>query len=253
MKRCRYIIPIAFLLFFSGKEQPPPPNVIFRFQLTFEDEPLRLKKEYTNAYGETFSLSMVRFYLCKMGLQVSDTAGASFIDPSLPKYTLVDLPDSGMISIPMRIRPGSYQFIRMQMGVDSADQTQGAQTGALDPIHGMFWTWNSGYVTAKIEGRSNFSTQPFHAITYHLGGYRSPNATVQQEIVAASKNNPFIVRDQSVTYFDFPIDVEKLFYSPFAFRIRETPTCTTPGPLAKSIANNFMHCFSFDYTDPAKP
>jgi hypothetical protein len=44
--------------------------------------------------------------------------------------------------------------IRFLLGVDSARNVSGIQTGALDPARGMFWTWNSGYVMAKIEGSS---------------------------------------------------------------------------------------------------
>ncbi|WP_316930094.1 MbnP family protein, partial [Hymenobacter sp. IS2118] len=36
---------------------------------------------------------------------------------------------------------GDYQSVSFTVGVDSARNVAGAQTGALDPNNGMFWTW----------------------------------------------------------------------------------------------------------------
>ena len=37
------------------------------------------------------------------------------------------------------------------LGVDSLRNVTGVQTGALDPAMDMYWTWNTGYVMAKLE------------------------------------------------------------------------------------------------------
>ena len=49
---------------------------------------------------------------------------------------------------------GNYNSLSFLLGVDSMHNVSGAQTGALDPANDMFWTWNSGYVMAKMEGAS---------------------------------------------------------------------------------------------------
>ena len=38
----------------------------------------------------------------------------------------------------------------------------------------MYWTWQSGYINFKIEGRIKTDNKPWQKIEYHIGGYRSP-------------------------------------------------------------------------------
>ena len=49
---------------------------------------------------------------------------------------------------------GDYTELQFLLGVDSLHNVSGAQTDDLDPAKDMFWTWNSGYVMAKMEGNS---------------------------------------------------------------------------------------------------
>ncbi|MFZ9976503.1 MAG: MbnP family protein [Candidatus Kapaibacteriota bacterium] len=62
-------------------------------------------------------------------------------------------------------------------GIDSMHTVNTDFTDALDPIHGMFWTWNSGYINVKIEGISRKSIQNGNIFQIHLGGYLSPYST----------------------------------------------------------------------------
>lgn len=62
-------------------------------------------------------------------------------------------------------------------GIDSMQTVRTDFTDALDPIHGMFWTWNSGYINVKIEGISRKSSQRGNVFQVHLGGYLSPYPT----------------------------------------------------------------------------
>lgn len=61
------------------------------------------------------------------------------------------------------------------IGIDSMQTVKTNFSGALDPIHGMFWTWNSGYINVKIEGISQRSIQRNHIFQMHLGGYTAPH------------------------------------------------------------------------------
>lgn len=62
-------------------------------------------------------------------------------------------------------------------GIDSMQTVRTDFTDALDPLHGMFWTWNSGYINVKIEGVSRKSSQRGNVFQVHLGGYLSPYTT----------------------------------------------------------------------------
>lgn len=62
-------------------------------------------------------------------------------------------------------------------GIDSMQTVSTNFSDALDPLHGMFWTWNSGYINVKIEGISRKSSQRGNVFQLHLGGFLSPYAT----------------------------------------------------------------------------
>ena len=63
------------------------------------------------------------------------------------------------------------------LGIDSMQTVRTDFAGVLDPIHGMFWTWNSGYINVKIEGISQRPTQKNHIFQMHLGGFSAPYQT----------------------------------------------------------------------------
>ena len=50
------------------------------------------------------------------------------------------------------LKEGVLKFV---LGVDDSTSAQGIGEGPLDPIKGMYWTWQSGYINFKLEGVSN--------------------------------------------------------------------------------------------------
>jgi hypothetical protein len=68
----------------------------------------------------------------------------------------------------------------MQVGVEAAVQTAGNFIGDLDPINGMYWAWNTGFISMKCVGEV-FHTKngTSHKFEYHLGGYQAPFACIK--------------------------------------------------------------------------
>lgn len=60
----------------------------------------------------------------------------------------------------------------LMLGVDSALNYDGVHGGDLDPIHGMYWTWQTGYIHCKIEGIFELSGKRV-PLEFHLGGFDS--------------------------------------------------------------------------------
>jgi len=81
---------------------------------------------------------------------------------------LLDLADSASLDQQMS-RPVNNK-ISLLFGIDSAIQVGGVGTGALDPLRGMYWTWQTGYVQWKMEGaiRVDGLESP---LELHLGGF----------------------------------------------------------------------------------
>ncbi len=77
--------------------------------------------------------------------------------------------------------PASLEFTRLtfNLGIDSLTNVSGALGGDLDPTKGMYWTWQSGYINFKLEGKSEKCKDPKKEFQFHLGGYSGPNKSLQ--------------------------------------------------------------------------
>ena len=114
-----------------------------------------------------FEVTKFRFYISNIILNdsiVPSQAHAYLIEPK-NKKTL-------RVSIPKDVNIKSIKFL---VGTDSTLNTAGILEGDLDPIKGMYWAWNTGYINLKLEGKNG--EEHFE---YHVGGYMSPFATVRE-------------------------------------------------------------------------
>jgi len=159
-------------------------------------------------------------------------------------YNLIDFSDSASTRIELPVKVGNCNGIQFLLGVDSTDQVRGAQSGALDPARGMFWTWNSGYQSFKLEGSSPVSTQPAHSIAYHIGGYRHPYSTVWKIRINTTDDESFQITKENKINVDVPLDLDYFFDGQTALHIKEIPSCTTAGELARKISENFIGTFT---------
>jgi hypothetical protein len=135
------------------------------------------KKYWCEAIHDSVSVSMLRFYISgieflKNGKSVAKEAES---------YHLVDLADSSTLSINCKLNKNiSFNEIKFNLGIDSATNVSGVMGGDLDPTKGMYWTWQSGYINFKIEGTANKCTARNHEFQFHLGGYLSPDLSMQK-------------------------------------------------------------------------
>ncbi|MFM8491274.1 MAG: MbnP family protein, partial [Candidatus Methylopumilus sp.] len=123
---------------------------------------------YKNDLNQDFSITKFKYYIGNITLTTINGKAISFHD-----YYLIDeeKPKSKTLSL-KNVPTGEYVSLRFNIGVDSIDNCSGAQSGALDPINGMFWTWNTGYIFMKLEGISSFSSSPSATLEYHIGGFK---------------------------------------------------------------------------------
>jgi hypothetical protein len=130
--------------------------------------------------------------------------------------------------------PQNLQFNRIQygIGIDSVTNTSGALDGALDPLMGMYWTWQSGYINFKMEGFIGDISKEENKFEYHLGGY-------------SDKNNAYQLVDLSIQslsenlQFQMPIDlIFKSIFSEKKYNIMSTSTSAVL--LSKKIAQSIL-------------
>lgn len=93
---------------------------------------------------------------------------------------LMDLEDINSFKVALNV-PKSIAFnsIKMNLGIDSLTNVSGALGGDLDPIKGMYWAWQSGYINFKLEGKSPICPTRKHAFQFHLGGYLGTDYAMQ--------------------------------------------------------------------------
>ncbi len=218
----------------------PSGEVTLAFQHSVDVSPLNYTDEYTTSQGEKFTVNSFRYYI--HDVQLTNAAGKTV--KVLPGYFLVDedLPESKLLSFDAP--EDTYQFVSFTLGVDSADNMSGAQSGALDPARGMFWTWASGYVMAKLEGVSPSVTGPNNDFTYHIGGYKSPYAVIKKIVLPVQIPDSLQVKQDKATKVYINADISTWFGRVNPIRMAATPACHSPGDLAKKIADNYEGMFS---------
>jgi hypothetical protein len=97
------------------------------------------------------------------------------------------------------------------IGVNEKMNTSGALSGALDPANGMYWSWQSGYINFKIEGKSPSCSTRKNKFQFHIGGYKKPFAATRSKSVTIANaiNNVLIIDFDIATLFD-SIDISNL-------------------------------------------
>jgi len=196
-------------------------------ELTLFDE------TYTNQFGEPFVVSKFRYYVSNITVT---TADGKEMKPDNSCF-LVNEADSvsKVIQIPV---VSAIQSISFVIGVDSIRNVGGVQTGSLDPANGMFWTWNSGYVFAKLEGQSDASHAAAHSFTWDVGGFRQ-GMNALRKITLAVKNNGSAMQKIIIN-----ADILQWFNAVHPLKISQSPTCHQPGKLAMQLADNYKEMFS---------
>lgn len=191
---------------------------------------------YKNEFGEPFTVTKFKYYVSNVALGKDNS-----LQKESESYHLIDARDTASMSFSFPAKAGEYHDLSFLLGVDSLRNCSGAQTGALDPMNDMFWTWNSGYVMAKLEGESD-SSRNMHRIEYHIGGYKGKENVIQQ--INLHSGSPIIISEGTVTDIIIETDLAKWWQTIDKIRIAENPVCTTPGSLAKRISANYISMFA---------
>jgi hypothetical protein len=154
-------------------------------------------------------LNTLKFHIT--GIRLDFTDGSSANDSTA---RLIDLSDDNtyIVSLPIA-NTSRMKTLSIRFGTDSTTNVKGALGGDLDPMNGMYWTWQSGYINYKLEGamETNGRSMPFE---FHLGGYRLPYATDFIERYDCSADTIEIRFDIQKFMRSLPIDLGMKVMSP---------------------------------------
>jgi hypothetical protein len=94
-------------------------------------------------------------------------------------YRLIDFNTSSSLNFSINSNSSYASYVRLTLGVDSTTNAAGVHCCALDPANGMYWSWQSGYIQFKLEGKQKDGT----ALNLHLGGFSNGNmSSITDEI-----------------------------------------------------------------------
>jgi hypothetical protein len=131
---------------------------------------------------ETITFHTLKFYVTQFTCenvkkQVLQTQQANLVDledSTSQKLELSDSENKYIANLDKRTKHVSFL-----LGTDSSMNVSGMLEGPLDPINGMYWAWNSGYINLKAEGTIQDSAGNTSLFEFHIGGYLPPNETVR--------------------------------------------------------------------------
>jgi hypothetical protein len=141
---------------------------------------------------------------------------------------LIDLANEQSLTLFTDFPIKEYETMSFQFGMDSSYHVSESVEGDLDPLKGMYWAWNSGYIQFKCTGKSTRIPLEDQTFEFHLGGYRKPNET----------KVPMTIEMKGDTLV---LDLKPFFEQ--ASNLENVQRIMIPSPLAKSycqfIARNF--------------
>jgi hypothetical protein len=217
-------------------------NLNIRFKAMVDADELIPGTTYKNAFGEDYSVKTFKFYVHGIELSNSQTNNVVRFDKN--DHYLINAIDSSASFITLNVPPSTYDGISFIMGVDSIRNTSGAQTGPLDPAKGMFWTWSTGYIMAKLEGNSPAAQTPNNVIEYHIGGFKGAESVIRRVLLNFPSGQQVDLKKGSQSMITISANINRWFNHTSAIRISDKPVSMSPGSLATQIADNYATMFT---------
>ena len=230
------ILPFACTKEYSAANDTEALKISFR--LVNDGQSLNTTDEYVNRSGERYTVRTFKFYISGIRLLGADNSSSA----EKESYHLIDLGMPASHDLPVSLSPGTYRSIEFLVGVDSVRNVSGAQTGALDPALGMFWTWNTGYIFAKLEGQSPVSAAPGRSLTYHIGGFRQGENALRRILLSFPADKPVVVGRTSQLIIN--ADLARWFDHAHDLSIARYPSVMTPGGVSLMIVDNYAGMFA---------
>jgi hypothetical protein len=204
-----------------------------QFKMMFNNQAFHQDSSYQNQLGEQLQIHRLMFYTSKWKIITSSNDTI----PVSKKHYLINLSDDSSTKLSFTI-PANSQKILFDVGVDSILNTTGIQTGVLDPAIGMFWTWRTGYIMAKMHGVSPQANTAGNRFSYEVGGFQSPYNAVRTIVLELptirNKNNSISIHTNLARWFNGKHPIS----------IASNPNCHNAGKLSMQLADNYGSMFS---------
>ena len=206
-----------------------PKTITLSFLPYFGKDSLVINKNYfSEIISDSVSIQSLRFYLSDINL----------IKNGRKIYQVKNQPNLIDISKKLQVKLFTkseleFDSIQFDIGVDSLSQISGAMGGDLDPTKGMYWSWQSGYINFKLEGKSNICNTRNHVFQFHIGGYQSPYNTIQHIILPV----------QNKTNINIKLNIKKLLSQ---IDLKNVNQIMSPSEKSVEISKQYANFFSIE-------
>jgi len=224
--------PLLVALLFCLHSTAQTTTIPIHFKLKFNSNDVVKGQNFISKNNDTLSIETFKCYLSNFKLEYTDKS----ISEIKNHYYLLDSDSlkSFRIELPKKENK-TISKITFAIGIDSITNTLGIQNGALDPINGMYWAWQSGYINFKIEGKSSSCKTRLNKFHFHIGGYLYPNYALRIiEIPIHKSQNP-------TKTLDLTIDLATFFNE---IHLEENNSIMIPGKKAMELADLSVKLFS---------
>ena len=166
----------TFLLLFPWLVFSQKKQVDIEFKPFLGENYLELEKNYA-LKKNSVEISTLKFYVSNIQF-LKKGKPVDFIQK---KHFLMDFENPESLKILHKKRKNAYfDAICFEVGINRSTNLSGAMGEDLDPTNGMYWTWQSGYINFKIEGKITQNNSKKQNFIYHIGGYEKPYETLQK-------------------------------------------------------------------------
>ncbi len=224
MSKSGILIVLISLFCLKSASQNKADSLYLNFQPRFDKLPFHLNQNYTTT-TDTLTVTTFRCYISNIQIEYADHS----IFKEKNSYHLLDAENPSTLLFPIALK--SEKLITQlvfNVGIDSLTNTSGAMSGDLDPVKGMYWAWQSGYINMKIEGKKvtgHEVSKHKNEFQFHIGGYLPPYSAMQKATFNCNKNS-----NEPLTVV---IDL-KAFFS--QLNLAETKSVMIPGKSAMQLA-----------------
>lgn len=208
-----------------------PSNITVQFQAEINGQALEFDKQYfVSSINDSLAINQLRFYISNFTF--IDVNGNQSISDQ--HYFLIDFEDTLSLSRSINLnKQAELKQINFTIGVDSSKQSQGAHGGDLDPTKAMYWSWQSGYINFKLEGKSKKCPARNNTFQFHIGGFQAPYNTIQKVSFALGSKQKIV----------FKLDLNKILTKE---NIAKNFQVMSPNKKAMNFSNQLPQLFSID-------
>ncbi len=187
---------------------------------------------------DSLQVTSLKYYVSNIQLKKADGTWWKEVE----SYYLVDGSNPSSMNITIdKVPSGEYVEMRYTLGVDSARNVSGAQTGALSIANGMYWNTEYGYIMTKMEGNSPNS--PTGKYSLHLGGFEGEFNVVTEK--STNFNNEKLAIGTGSPRLHFLVNVARFWHTNPG--VSTLNVIELPGAQAKQAAKDFYQGFVFDH------